>query len=374
MKVIIFSTAGNLSGGVRQAANLAKSLMRRGHEVVFFVIPSADIPSLEPSIAWRRLPEDKSLWRYEVEKEIALANEKGTPCVVQAFHNKANKHVARWAMRWALPFSKHKAHCVGYRGVTYRPRNPLPYWSYGIKKVVVNSAACGRLLSRQYGISRKIELVYNSIPEGRNIPHRTPEEVCSELGLTGQETVFGTISSRKADKGNDVLLESFAKLDSAQKKLLLVGLRKEHWLSLCRKLGIEDRVIFVSYAEHVADYLQLMDCFVFAGRKGDSTPNALLEAMSVGVACVGTHIGGVPEVLSGCGKVVPINGVKEMTAAMQELHDNPKFRRAMAAASFEKSKEFTEDNRAMRIEAIYSRIMEKHAASRVSSVCASNRC
>ncbi|WP_290923728.1 glycosyltransferase family 4 protein [Halodesulfovibrio sp.] len=369
MKVIIFSTAGNLSGGVRQAANLAKSLMRRGHEVVFFVVPTADIPSVEPSITWRRLPVDKNLWRHEVENEIELANNKGMPCVVQAFHNKANKYVAWWAMRWALPGSKYRAHCVGYRGVTYRPRNPLPYWSFGIKKVVVNSAACGRLLSRQYGISSKIELVYNSIPEGRNIPHRSAEEVRKELGLSDGDTVFGTVTSRKADKGNDVLLESFAKLNSSQKKLLLVGLQKEHWISLCRELGIEDRVIFVSYAEHVADYLQLMDCFVFAGRKGDSTPNALLEAMSVGVACVGTHIGGVPEVLSGCGKVVPINGVKEMTEAMQELHDNPLLRKAMAATGLEKSKEFTEDNRAMRVEEIYSGVIERYAMSRYPSVC-----
>lgn len=362
MKVIIFSTAENLSGGVRQAANLAKSLMRRGHDVVFFVQQTAEIPSVDPSIDWRRLPEDKKLWRSEVEKEVISANAKGIPCIVQAFHNKANKLVALWTGLWAMPGSIYKAYGVGYRGVTYRPRNPLPYWSWGIRKVIVNSAACGKLLSRQYGISSKIELVYNSLPEGRNIPHRSPEDVRRELGLSANSVVYGTVTSRKADKGNDVLLKSFSKIQSPDKKLLLVGLKERDWLPMCRELGIADQVHFVSYAEHVADYLQLMDCFVFAGRKGDSTPNALLEAMSVGVACVGTSIGGVPEVLANCGTVVPINGVNEMAEAMQHLHDDPVLRKSMGTACLEKSYDFTEENRAERIERIYYEV----AGSRVS--------
>ncbi len=50
---------------------------------------------------------------------------------------------------------------------------------------------------------------------------------------------------------------------------------------------------------HVADvpaFLRELDIFVLPSLS-EAHPNALLEAMACGLACVGTRVGGVPEVL-----------------------------------------------------------------------------
>ena len=61
-------------------------------------------------------------------------------------------------------------------------------------------------------------------------------------------------------------------------------------------LGIADRVRFVGFTDAVADFLSALDVFVLPSLR-EGLPRSLLEAMALGVACIGSSVGGIAEVI-----------------------------------------------------------------------------
>ena len=72
------------------------------------------------------------------------------------------------------------------------------------------------------------------------------------------------------------------------------------------RLGIADRVRFEGQqpADRVADELRRADLFVLASRT-EGLPRALIEAMAAGLPCIGTRVGGIPELLDDEALVAP---------------------------------------------------------------------
>lgn len=101
-------------------------------------------------------------------------------------------------------------------------------------------------------------------------------------------------------KGVDVLLAALTLLPE-DVTLTVVGdgsLRRELG-ELALRLGLGDRVTFrgnLPGPEAVRDVLGAADAFVLASRT-EGLPRAMLEAMAAGLPCVGTRVGGIPELL-----------------------------------------------------------------------------
>ena len=72
------------------------------------------------------------------------------------------------------------------------------------------------------------------------------------------------------------------------------------------RLGIADRVRFEGQqpADRVAGELRRADLFVLASRT-EGLPRALIEAMAAGLPCIGTRVGGIPELLDDEALVAP---------------------------------------------------------------------
>jgi glycosyltransferase involved in cell wall biosynthesis len=83
--------------------------------------------------------------------------------------------------------------------------------------------------------------------------------------------------------------------------------------------------------EAVARLLSVSDVFVLASR-AEGMPNALLEAMAAGVACIATDIPGSRDVLAGGGgRLVPLDDLAALRAALDELADSPDLRAKLGA-------------------------------------------
>jgi glycosyltransferase involved in cell wall biosynthesis len=126
------------------------------------------------------------------------------------------------------------------------------------------------------------------------------------LHLPADAPVITTVGHAVPVKGWDVLIQAFSQLAPSYPaaRLLLVGstdapherATATELGGLARRLRVADRVIFANRRTDIPDILADSDVFVLPSRS-EGLPGALLEAMAAGVPCIGTRVGGTPEVI-----------------------------------------------------------------------------
>lgn len=102
-------------------------------------------------------------------------------------------------------------------------------------------------------------------------------------------------------KGVDTLIEAVSRLNSGSRQFTLTvvgGGRLEMTLRKLAERVAPGVVTFTGQVEtgRVAEIVSEHDVFVLASRT-EGLPRAMIEAMSLGLACVGTEVGGIPELL-----------------------------------------------------------------------------
>jgi glycosyltransferase involved in cell wall biosynthesis len=126
------------------------------------------------------------------------------------------------------------------------------------------------------------------IPNGVVLPHDGKANY-------GQVKRVITTARLSKEKGIDILLRAWAHVVRHEKglKLILVGdgplavALKE----LCQSLGLTESVEFTGIVRNPMEYLKGADLFVLPSRS-EGLSNALLEAMSYGLPCIATNVGG----------------------------------------------------------------------------------
>jgi glycosyltransferase involved in cell wall biosynthesis len=135
-------------------------------------------------------------------------------------------------------------------------------------------------------------------------------------------------------KGQHILVQAFARLvDSFPAwRLVLVGPAVEGecgaWIrSFCQKKKLEDRVLIVGQQKNTQDWMQRCSVFVQPSLE-EALGLALQEAMACGCACIGSRVGGIPELIVNQknGVLVPPGDVAALTASLKNLLLKPKVR------------------------------------------------
>ncbi len=111
-------------------------------------------------------------------------------------------------------------------------------------------------------------------------------------------------------------------------------------------MGIDDRVEFKGNVKHVAEHIEKAKLFVLAsGHEG--MPNSLIEAMSLGLACISTDCpcGGPRDLITDGvnGLLVPVGDVKAMTDAMVKVLENDDLANRLGEAATSVQKRFAPD-------------------------------
>jgi glycosyltransferase involved in cell wall biosynthesis len=97
-----------------------------------------------------------------------------------------------------------------------------------------------------------------------------------------------------------------------------------------RALGVEKNVTLTGSQKNVCPYLQAADIFILPSFT-EGISNALLEAMSAGLACMATPVGGSNEVLAQgrYGKMIPVADIRAWAEAFVELGNDASQRRRL---------------------------------------------
>ena len=129
-------------------------------------------------------------------------------------------------------------------------------------------------------------------------------------------------------KALHLLLEAMKEAVVSCENLLLLmigtGPEREPLLEQVNKLDLQQHVNFIDQVDDVRPYLGAGDIFVLPSL-AEGISNSLLEAMSCGLACIATRVGGSPEVLGDgrYGVLVQPNSVAELTEALVRLGNSP---------------------------------------------------
>ncbi len=176
------------------------------------------------------------------------------------------------------------------------------------------------LLGRNVVRPGRILVVPNAI-EALHV--RDPDTWADARAAHGLRDEFVWLSVGRLDvqKDHETLLHAFARVvaDHPESRLWLVGdgtLRRE-LEELASTLGIVEQTEFLGFRDDVSALMVAADALVLSSR-WEGSPNAVLEAMAIGLPFVATMVGGVGELLDGgrAGIGVPPGSSDSLAGAM----------------------------------------------------------
>jgi len=320
---------GKIGGGESYLLGLVEHLDRSRFEPV--VLSFTDGPMVErlrsqgitTHVIHTERPFDWRVWRKVRDlirdEEIDIVHAHGT---------RANSNMFWAARKLNIPIL-YTCHAWSFHPDQHPLVKKFRIWSEDFLTSRMDVNICGSVANRDTGrqLFRNFdaEVIYNSIDPVRFNPYGKYKDIRQELGISPEETVVVSVARFTLQKQPLKLIRAFAEVCKKVSgvRLLMVGEgeQREKALALIAELGLEDKIILQPFRQDVPDVLAASDIFVLPSL-WEAFPIALLEAMSMGKAVIGTAVDGTPEIIRDGenGLLIGVEQMeKELAAAMERL-------------------------------------------------------
>lgn len=132
-------------------------------------------------------------------------------------------------------------------------------------------------------------------------PGMPTRDLRQELGIPGDHLLVGIVSYLRAYKGHRYFLEAASEVLSRIKKVTFVivgeGPEEHNLRTQIAELGLTDRVLLLGFREDQVEALRSLNVFVLPPVEGDTIPQALMQALAVGLPVISTAIGSIPDIV-----------------------------------------------------------------------------
>ena len=358
----ILHTESSLGWGGQEIRILSESqgFLARGHKVLLACPPQARIceeaknwgvPIIELPIAKKRPIGVKAL--------VGLL--KARPVDVVCTHSSTDT----WLAALALLLLGRPVPLVRLRHISAPvPRNPLSRWLYGraTARIVTTGEALKRQLAEQNGIPAER---MDSVPTGIDAARFRPGDRAgarARLDLRQDRILVGIVATLRSWKGHRDLIEALAGLDE-RIALVIVGEgpMRDVLEADVKERGLDSRVTFAGNQADVLPWLQALDIFALPSYANEGVPQALVQAMLVGLPCVTTHVGSIAELAlhEHTALVVPPEDPAALRQALERLvADEPLRKRLGEAARAHCAAKYSYETMLDRMETIFRQVAD----------------
>lgn len=331
MKILFITTSAINGGAQKHIRDMFISLSRRG-EIVYLIAPQGwltDELCEYESRLYKIGPSLKSQKKLvKIIKEIA-------PDVTNTF-------ILSGGVMGTLAWKKVKCgklfitvnNQVIYDGISFVGRMIYPVFYRWMAKY------CRAFLVKSDSVSDEVKTIIHdkvpvlSIKNGVDFQKFDRNgmfaDLRAEIGAGPEEKIVTSVAALERHKGQRFLIEAVALLKEYPIRLVLVGEGSDadELHQFVDSLGISARVSFLGRRSDINSILANSDVFVLSSLH-EGLPNALMEAMSMGLPCVSTDVGGVRQLITDDDKgilVEPKSAVQIKNALCTLLDDSEKAR------------------------------------------------
>jgi glycosyltransferase involved in cell wall biosynthesis len=353
-------------------------------------VPGGAVKVNSDHIVFHRVPDFQGPWeylkRYRSIRSAILAAAPGGGAVILRVGSQIANMMARKLHEKNYPYALEVVgdpHEVFAPGVVDHPLRPLFRWHFTrhLRRQCLRAIGVAyvtkRVLQQRYpsrSVSASVsdvDLPAEAILTGAFSTHYSNVDLDSigiaeypcKVSPQGAFQVVTVGSLAQLYKGTDVLIDAIAHCIRAGLDLTAVivgdGKYKARLMSQAERLGLNSRIRFtgqVTSGLAVRNVLDSSALFVLPSRT-EGLPRALIEAMARGLPCIGTDVGGIPELLDPSELVRPGDAIA-LSRKIQEVLRDPARMRAMSQRNLAAVQEFCDHTIAERRTAFYRHVRD----------------
>lgn len=163
------------------------------------------------------------------------------------------------------------------------------------------------------------------------------------IGVPEDAFVIVSAGELNKNKNTEVVVKALKGLEEAHYVACGVGPEKEKLEQLASKLGVSNRFHLMGYRTDMPEIMACSDVFTMMSFR-EGMPRAVLEAMDLGLPCVGSDTRGIRDLIDSYGGFIcKPTDVEGFTNAFKELMSNPELCISMGKHNKEKAKAYSAD-------------------------------
>jgi glycosyltransferase involved in cell wall biosynthesis len=369
MKIIMTESSGAIGGQELAVLLYAEGLRARGHDLRLIVEPGSPIHKMAEH---QQLPVvTLSMRRANYGSAIRAIRghlRQQRPDIVHV-NSSRDSWVASLAARLVRPRPK-----IIRSRHTSVPLNKNLFTRVLYRRLCDYVIVTGGELTRRALIERDgLDPCHvDAFPIGIDVTHFRPgmpaRDLKQEWGLPPDHRLVGILSYLRGYKGHRYFVEAAAQVLSRVKNVTFMiigeGPEEHNIRTQISELGLTARVLLLGSREghrEVVEALRSLDVFVLPSVEGDTIPQALMQALAVGLPVVSTTIGSIPDVVKDghTGFLVPPRDSTSLAERILTLLQDESLRRRLGWTGHELVKEhYSLQSMLARLEAVYQRVLQ----------------
>ena len=195
------------------------------------------------------------------------------------------------------------------------------------------------------------------------LPAGPTEDYLRGHGVRGDSYIISCIAGFRPEKGHDLLIEAFRRLDGGAHLFLAGdGELRASVESRVERMGLSGRVHFLGNIADVRPLLRVTDITVLASTSVETFSIAMLESMAMGVPMVAPDIGGLSEAITNdqTGWIYPPGDVDRLAGLLADgARNRGKLKVTGARAREQVEKRFSKEAMANAMAALLHSVKEK---------------